>query len=520
MSQPQNVSTPPSSAQLASQIEGRAVSNLKGYLTKERSFLSGHNNYDDFIDKCIKAEEAAESATAKAQDKKLWGDYQRATKLLVQARAGLLRVLWRHDVYLSSNVVDRLLFEFACDASVTDLIGTFFSFVLDRGLHNPGFVLYPVHSFGIQGFGFLGLLETSTPHVDLRSAGIILTPQTNSKEKTLDFIDQVRAALGITQTVPCDFQWEFNSEVLAWLTKNPLLAVRMSSVTSGYYENQLIIVVKLRIATALVLMLATMGDTDRSNPDAYNLSTTRTNNWETLDINHYIVFEIGTAVGDNTLDVRRTPMNLSRTELATLSDLNVDIDPLDWTKPERQALLHTITYGVAELERGYLSDWILGDRKSTRAKVFRKLYLSVSYFHRSFRSTQQTDESTVALAVAFETLLTDGYQRGGVKARVARRVAICVAGQADESSIKSEVGKLMERRGEVVHEGASDISVDLNAARRAYVLCFLEVVAKLPQLTPGLSQPVGHLLGDVYVPRARWARFAAYLRGVWKRAAA
>jgi hypothetical protein len=269
----------------------------------------------------------------------------------------------------------------------------------------------------------------------------------------------------------------------------------MSSTTSGFYENQFIIMVKLQLATALVQMLATLGQTDRTNRESRNLSTARTNNFETLDFNHYMVFEA--TEGKPELNPLRTPMNVSRSDLVSLAEMNVDIDPSSWSDPEKQPLLSQVQKGLRALEDGYLSEWVLGEKTSTRARVLRKVFLSISYFHKSFRSASNADEAVVSIAIAFETLLTDGYQRGGVKNRIARRVPLCLANEPDHAELLREVQKLMEYRGQVVHEGTSEIPIDINAARRAYVRCFLAVMACLPNIKQGASQPVGDVLGDV-----------------------
>ena len=55
------------------------------------------------------------------------------------------------------------------------------------------------------------------------------------------------------------------SRPLKWFKNNPLLVVSIATLTSGYYENQFIYVMKLKLSTALVMMLSTVGD--RLEPD-------------------------------------------------------------------------------------------------------------------------------------------------------------------------------------------------------------------------------------------------------------
>lgn len=488
------MATIPDSTTLATQLTGSAVAQFQGFLGRNRQFIASHNDFDDFIDKYITAEEDADDEPSRSPARTAFAKYKGANNLLMKTREDLIKVLWAHEIFASTGTVDRILFGLACDGAVADIGRAFFEFVLNRRLYEPGFVLYPIHSFGIQGFGFAALVNKHIPDIDLSEAGIYLAAQTNDANSTMAFLDRARNALGVSQSVPRSFLSEMSQEHLAWVTRNPLLALKFSSTTSSFFENQFVIMVKLQFATALVHMLAALGQTDRSDGEGRNLSTARTNSWQTLDINHYIVFE--TRSNGEELEVLRTPMNVSRSELIALSEINVDVDPHDWSTPGKQGLLTTIRDALAVLQAGYIAEWVLGEKKSRKSHVLRKLFLSIGFFQRSFRSAVNRDEAVVSLAIAFETLLTDGYQRGGVKARVARRVPLCVAGHEDHQALEREVQRLMEYRGNVVHEGTSKIVLDLNAARRAYVYCLIRVIGGIGVIRQDSSQPVGDILGD------------------------
>lgn len=482
------------STTLTAEMNGTALAQFQGFLGKNRDFIASHRNFDDFIDKYITAEEEADGQRSGSPARNLFARYKGANKLLMKTREDLIKVLWAHEIFASMGTVDRILFGLACDGEVADIGRAFFEFVVDSRLYEPGFVLYPIHSFGIQGFGFAALVGRQIPEIDLSEAGIYLAAQTNDASSTMAFLERARNALGVAQSVPTSFLSELTQDHLAWATRNPLLALKLSSTTSSYFENQFVIMVKLQFATALVHMLAALGQTDRSDGEGRNLSTARTNNWQTLDINHYVVFE--TRSNGNELQVLRTPMNVSRSELAALSEINVDVDPHDWSTPGKEGLLTAIRDALGVLEAGYIADWVLGEKNSRKSHVLRKLFLSIGFFQRSFRSAANRDEAVVSLAIAFETLLTDGYQRGGVKARVARRVSLCVADHREHEALEIEVQRLMEYRGKVVHEGTSTISLDLNAARRAYVYCLIRVIAGIGSIRQDSSQPVGDILGD------------------------
>lgn len=491
----------PSPGALKSLANQDPIQRVERFFAARRETLDQIKDFDDFIMLQLAAEEAADASGATQESRAIAREMKAISYHIALARAEFLRVLWGEGLYLSAAVADRVIFALASDPAVTDLAGDFFAWVVGRGIHHHGFVLYPLHSFGIQGFGFAELMQgTLKSHISLPEAGVVIGAQTNDKGKTLHFLDLACTDLGINAPVPQDFQWEFQRGALKWLTLNPLMVVRISSRTSGYYENQFIIALKLRLAKALVLMLAALDGSDRSDPDAYNLSTARTNNAETLDINHYIVFE-ATGNGQPLIAIR-TPMNLSKAELTELSDVSVDIDPIAWSRTDRKGDLDSIRSALQALENSYVADCILDRGTTTRAAVVRKMHSSIRYFSRSFRARQDDDEAAVSLAIAFELLLTDGYGRGGVKARVARRVKLCLTHRANGADLEREVQRLMERRGNVVHEGSSKIELDLNGARQAYVWCFLSVIGALHHIREGASQPVGDALGDVGIPAA------------------
>lgn len=476
---------------LIEELVDEKLDSFRKYLAKNRDFLSTHADFETFIDRYIHFEHLSKvSPSPKSRDS--FKQYKASMALLGRASDELRRVLWGHKIYLSGSVVEQLAFNCATRQPNKDFAEAFFEFVVQRGLHRPGFVLYPIHGFGILGAGLFKLIGARRPRIDFREAGIMMATQSNSAAETMAFLNDVREAFDISAAIPQEFSADFASGAPSWLTRNPLIAVRMTSVTSGYYQNQLIIVVRLRSASAIVLMVAALiREGDALNSQKY-FSSASINNNQTLNIRHYMVFEGWT----EELEVLRVPMNIDRTELTALSDMSVDVDPSMWSRPENRALLDRVQTAVHTVEGEYIDAWILGDHRSTKAKLMRKLFLSMGYFQRSFRGALQQDEAAVALAVAFETLLTDGYGRGGPKKRVARRTRICLTGNCDAIKLASSVDQLMEYRGQVVHEGASEINVDFESARKAYVYAFLRVAENAKLLGDGTHNSIGDLLGD------------------------
>ncbi|TFW31765.1 hypothetical protein [Massilia horti] len=405
---------------------------------------------------------------------------------LVALRRQLLDELWSRHIFLSVNAIEQLLY-MSLKADVHPFVA-FCDCVLENGLHHPGLVLYPLHSFGFLGLGLFGLGRPQrVATLDLSAAGIELTPQTNNFDRSIAFVEFARKTLGIVHEVPRELlEHYYRSRPLKWFTQNPLLAVRVSSYASGYYVNQRILLMKLRLSTTLIAMVAVMGR--REVPSEYHdFSTARVNNWETLDIAHYLLFQADP--NKSHLSVDCTPMHVNRIELAELADLGVDIDPRAWKGKARRSQLTTIRNALEFLEDGYLRHCVIGSKSQELSRLFRKLLSSINYFRRSLRARGQTSENIVALAIAFETLLIDFYARG-VTDRIHMRVRTCLAGKSGVAAMCDAVQELFVSRGKILHAGETLQFKDIPLARKAYVICFVHISQRLTLLDPKTKNPL------------------------------
>jgi hypothetical protein len=253
------------------------------------------------------------------------------------------------------------------------------------------------------------------------------------------FLDHARTAFGIRHRLPTDTVEHFmRSRPLRWIEHNPLMALRVRSFTGSYYENQFIYMIRLRMSTALIMMLSVMED--RPNPEKRLVhgSSARVNNWQTLDIKHYLTFE--TPIRPRSvLSAYCIPMNAAWLELALLSDLNVDIDPRAWAREKAQKRLSSLNETISGIEKGFLNHSILGSRDALRGRVYRKLVTSIDFFRRSFSAGVRPSEAVVALAIAFEALLTDHYAPR-VTERILRRVRPASKESKEPNSFRLPLG--------------------------------------------------------------------------------
>ena len=412
-------------------------------------------------------------------------------------RNALARALWGRDIFVGVSVIDQLAFDFLRWGKDENLVSSILGVIGSKRLHRSGFVLYPVHSFGVLGLGLFRFFERGKADVTsmvLGESGVAVSAQTNGMDRTLSYLEDVRTRFNIRKGIPEDLVHHFvRSRSLKWITRNPLLAVRVRSFTGEYYENQFVYTLKLRLRTAMIMMLASLEEREESDPYMTLGNTRVLNNFQTLDIHHYLTFET-TPGGQKLMSARCVPMNATRVELAQLSDLNVQVDPRYWISKRAANRLKGLESAIGAVERGYLSHVVAATSETVRSRVYRKLVLSIDAFRRSYSSGFMSNESIVALSVAFESMLTDSYA-AGVGGRIRDRVRRCLVGVRGTMRYQCAVENLYKRRSETLHEGVRVTFEEMQVAREAYVLCLERLVSKLGRLPQSSAAPIADLLG-------------------------
>ena len=409
---------------------------------------------------------------------------------LMRLRQAMATSLWKEQIFIGVSILDSLLFQAFQNCTIVDPIGRVLEFIEAKGLHKAGFVVYPVHSTGFLGGGFLKLLKKATPELFIEDFGLLLQPATGSEEKTIAVLRAAAQDFEIPKEVPVDLvkHW-MRSRPTEWLTQNPLLILKVKSRPGGYYENQYFLTAKLQFATSLIYLLTALQSPNAVDDFARFGSSSIVNNFATLDIYHYLVFY---RKNSSKLGGQCVPMNVSKPHLAELCNLTVEIDPRGWSRRGRQ--LKRIVELMRLVESGYFAVAGTGRSGDVKSRVFHKLFDSLKYFRRSFRKSEEKDGCVVNLAIAFEALLTDNYCRG-VDKTIQERVRTCVRGIKGSLSLRRAVRNLYVARSETVHSGWSTVNIDLEVARRAFAQCFLAVADRLKYLPATSSQPIADILG-------------------------
>ena len=470
----------PSKRDLKNKLLNRSTANSLSYLLQNQKTLSKYKDIEDFI---LRDEEWA---TQTNEDPRILKGCEHH---LGQVRTRLANELWSRGFYLGLTVLDDLLFSCFAHINSKDPITDFVERLRDSGVLRPGFVLYPLHAFGMYGGGILKSYTSARAYFDLSDYGMLISPQSNSMNETNNFLEHARERLGIKKKLPYDLieHWQ-RIPATKWLERNPLLVLRVHSFPGDYYENQFHLISKLKLATSLLCMLYAL-QPQPEDRKGLNLSSSISSNWETLDIKHYILFYPKPFRTELTGDC--VPMNVGRASLAELSELPVQLDPKFWM--QRISSYRAIKDALDKAERGFATHHLGNNRQSTATRVYRKVFRSLEFYKKSFRQRAEVGESAVDLAVAFEILLTDNYARG-VHSRIIDRLSILLRGVRGTQRYRNSVAKLYDIRSSYVHSGDIDDSLDIATARAAFVYAFLAFSSRFSAIPKQANEPIREII--------------------------
>jgi hypothetical protein len=405
-------------------------------------------------------------------------------------RTAIGKELWARQIFIDAEILEELIFHVAREGHGPEPVAGVLEWIRDARATRPGLLIFPLHSLGVLG---AGLLQPSRGRIAFVNAerGYALTPQTNDFDRTLEFLDDARRSFDIGQRLPTELlhHWR-QSRPAAWLERNPLLVVRTVHVPGSYYGSEWLLVSRVRATTGLLAMLAAL-QPERSDRSPRLFSSRSMNNWQTLDIHHYLTLFAGIR-RSSYLDGQCIPIHAGRTFVSELSDLAIDIDPLHWRR--RDALAQRVHDAVELVYAEYLRAQLDHGRPDARRRTVRKLFESMSYFRRSLQGSPTSWSGKVALATAFEMLLLDNS--GAIRRTLVRRTQLLLRGVAGTRAMQSAVDDLYGARSALVHSGDDEAEADMVLAREAYVRCFVELSHRLPGLRRNTKTPLGDLIGD------------------------
>ncbi len=393
------------------------------------------------------------------------------------------------NFFIGVSVLDEVLFQnFSKSTNKNPIIATLET-IRDSGVLHPGVVVYPLHSLGIIGGGILQSYTQASVNFFIPKINIIVSPQTNSFKKSIDLINSAANQLGIKRKLPLDLieHWH-RSRLLKWIENNPLLVARIHSFPGSYYENQHFIINRLKTATTSLLMLNSF-QKFTSTREGFLFSSSRTNNWETLDIRHYLLLYPKPYTRSLTGDC--TPMNLNKATLAELSEVPAELDPKFWGR--RTKISNEIIQMLLNIESGYYKYNYSRYRTGNHARIYRKMFKSIEFFRRSYRKKDDKGEAILNIAVAFEILLTDNFARG-ITGKIINRAKRLLKGTRGFRLFSTSVEELFKCRGEYVHTGFLVNPLSIETCQVAYIFTLLNFSKLLHNIPLRKKEPISHIL--------------------------
>lgn len=408
---------------------------------------------------------------------------------ILQLRAAIARVLWSNEFYIGRSLLDDCILHTAKNGSGA-VPARVIASLAAAGANRPGFVLYPLTGFGMEMPHIFARDSKLRSEAIFRKAGFAVSTQSNSFDAAAASVERMAKGLGIKHRIEkSDFR--HFAYTAKWFGRNPLMLVRVTSFTGDMYENQFVYSLKIRVAAAHLLMLHSLSK-EAVGPLDRHRNSSFVNNFETLDIAHYM---IGEAVGDRLMSTRRVPMNVSQLELAKLSDVAATLSTNALATSRMRRLAPMVTRSLKTVERGYFQHVNLATRSKPESRLYRRLLTALDWFRQSFSARANEAEAIVALAVAFETLLTDQYAPA-IAHRLRRRIGICMKGVPGLKSYQDSVEAIYYARSAIVHTGEPDHAIDIHRAQVAFTRCFHAITERLGTWVPTANNAMADLLGD------------------------
>lgn len=458
--------------------QDKPVKQAETFLASKHNLLNHFASVDDLV---------ANNKAVGATDRKA---IEHAIRTL---RAAIARELWSNEIFVGRSVLDECILNTAKTAG-SAVAPRVIAYLSQAGAERAGFVLYPLVSFGMRMPPIPDKSSSLADWAAFPRLGYAVSAQRGSARSAHKRLTEMAAALGIKQRIAFSDLQHFASTA-RWLDRNPMLMVRLASHTGDMYENQFIYSLKIRMAASSLLMLHALS-VEKSGPVEGYHSTARINNWETLDIAHYL---IGENLPGRPMGLRRVPMHVSALELARLSDVAATISTDELSSARMIKLSKEVQTALKAVEQGYLHHVNLTSKSAASNRFYKRLVSALDWYRQSFGSRLNESEAVVAIAVAFETLLTDHYAKG-ITDRLQRRVGICLKGVPGVTAYREAVVAVYKARSEIVHSGSLGMEANIVVARAAFARCFCALVARSKGWTPPAGSPIRNLLHDIAEP--------------------
>jgi hypothetical protein len=356
----------------------------------------------------------------------------------------------KNNYYLSSSGLDQIIFYCIQNSSVQNFINDVFNEIQLNNLTEKSIVIFPIHNFGFQFFGIKNIFNSSL--TSLLYEDFQISTQTNSIEKTKNLINNFCLKQIGKPLNKGDLQHYYLSRSLKWLERNPLLLFSFNFSQLNPFENQAIILEKLAHITNQLYFVSVLRSENSNLGKLF--STKMTNNWETLDLKHFLTIN-----GFNQSMLCK-PIHYKYDLL--FNEMHLNIDLLSKTKKivkwERDAI--KCLDKIFEGNKNYL---LTGEIKFN---IYHKISNSLKYFRRSVKSVNEEDK-IININIAIEALLLDN--EGDKVSKIFDRLEKSLKYYRSKADSLEQVNKVIKERNNIVHNAQySNVGIDFIMIYRMY----------------------------------------------------
>lgn len=192
------------------------------------------------------------------------------------------------DIFISSSALDDIIFYCIKNYEPNEVINKIDELIAYSGLNRNSIVIVPLHSFGFKYLGARHLLNGNSVF-SYEYKNFTIYPQTNSYDKTVDIIKSYLNKVKLPNRSKIDyelFEHFYKSRELKWLISNPFMIIHFKFSQKEKFDNMQFILEKIELITNKLYFIYSLADSDNDLGSLF--STKNTNNWETLDIKHFL----------------------------------------------------------------------------------------------------------------------------------------------------------------------------------------------------------------------------------------
>lgn len=352
----------------------------------------------------------------------------------------IIRKYWRQDIYVSSAALDDIIFYAIKTYDIADILRGIDDIVKRSQLHKNSVVIFPLHSFGFK-YGGLGRIA-GRPEFSYRASEFQIFPQSNdftsSENNVLQYLDDIK--LPNRKKLDVDlFRHFYQSRSLSWFERNPIMLLHFRFSQQERYDNLRFIIQRINFITNKLYFLSALANIEDRSGSFF--STRNTNNWETLDIKHFLT--VTTSAGRCALNC--IPVHFSDFMIYEKMHMNIDL------LLKRKSIHHWEKNAIECIDglyKGYRHYMLTYDRDHS---IYFRVASSLDYFRRSVKSINKEDK-IININIAFETLLLD-RQEGGKKNKMLERLWKVLKGKINKNVSLRNIEDAISERNQIIHNG-------------------------------------------------------------------